>query len=494
MTNQAPVKKQRFPWVGISILLLAILIPLFFYIISAAINRQSLPPQLQQPPQSFHAARANVIQEFTTATTSSFPIARAASGKDYESFLAEESRGLAKLDGVELYPKITAIKTLGGFFSAMQVVDGDRARDSWQPGKPLPPKLNQWLVDNADVVDLYLRFGESSGLPIRTVATISTAPDPSQVPIPNMSVVEGARVLAAEAQRRLELNDLPGAERRLRAAMRIVDNYGSEPINVMKSVTGRSILSVRKTFENLLNTDALTTSQLTAWRKIMADAHRDVFPQDWNGAMLPIEYPAMRKRLIEKLTNTPWRTHFFGYDVKQKFNYYHKTAWGMDWPRLDRMAETSLRAMRYKRDIARLITEHDQFFGAVMQLERQPWPEIVRMPPVSFPKDNPLFPKSSNENYYLAYLIDGLRFESELNLMRAAIEWKLAHAAPPAAITQESPWRDPYAEAPFQLTDGTTATLIYGLGPDLKDQNGLLSYDPTNGTRSPGDIILKIRR
>lgn len=494
MTNQAPVKKQQFPWVGISLLLMTILIPFVIYVISAAINRQSLPPQLQQPPQSFHAARARVIQEFTTATTSSFPIARAASGKDYESFLAEESRGLAKLDGVELYPKITAIKTLGGFISALKVIDAGETRDSWQPGKPLPPKLAQWLVENADVVDLYLRFGESSGLPVRTVAAIANAPDPTQVPIPAISVVEGARVLAAEAQRRLEMNDPAGAERRLRAAMRIVDNYGSEPVNVMKSATGRSILSVRKTFENMLNTDALTTSQLTAWRKIMADARADVFPQGWAGVMLPLEYPAMRKRTIEKLTSTPWRTHFFGYDVKEKFYYYHKTAWGVDWPRLDRIAETSLRAMRYKRDIARLITEHDQFFGALIQHASAPWPDIVRMPPVSYPKDNPLFPKSSNQGFHLNYLINGLRHESELNLMRAAIEWKLAHAAPPAAITHDSPWRDPYAEAPFHMSGATTATLFYSLGPDLKDQNGLLAYDPTNGMRSPGDIVLKIRR
>ena len=69
---------------------------------------------------------------------------------------------------------------------------------------------------------------------------------------------------------------------------------------------------------------------------------------------------------------------------------------------------------------------------------------------------------------------------------------------------RESPWRDPFAEASLharELPEGG-GVLLYSLGPDLKDQEGQVEYDPSNGTIdrghwrivSEGDLTIEVKR
>jgi hypothetical protein len=45
---------------------------------------------------------------------------------------------------------------------------------------------------------------------------------------------------------------------------------------------------------------------------------------------------------------------------------------------------------------------------------------------------------------------------------------------------------DPFADKPY-LWDASHET-FYGIGPDGKDDQNLVRYDPTNGTTSEGDL------
>ena len=97
----------------------------------------------------------------------------------------------------------------------------------------------------------------------------------------------------------------------------------------------------------------------------------------------------------------------------------------------------------------------------------------------------------------VGYVIEG---ETKLNLLRAAVEWRLDHQSVPRnkntdmAGDHENPWRDPFTEKPLQVDTASSPTLIWSLGPDLKDQKGLLDYDPTNGAASAGDIVIRLPR
>ncbi|MEN6626313.1 MAG: hypothetical protein ABFD69_08820 [Candidatus Sumerlaeia bacterium] len=53
---------------------------------------------------------------------------------------------------------------------------------------------------------------------------------------------------------------------------------------------------------------------------------------------------------------------------------------------------------------------------------------------------------------------------------------------------------DPFAQKPMNAIRETTSTLIYSIGPDYADQRGAISYDPTNGIFSGGDILIRIPR
>ena len=45
----------------------------------------------------------------------------------------------------------------------------------------------------------------------------------------------------------------------------------------------------------------------------------------------------------------------------------------------------------------------------------------------------------------------------------------------------------PFPGEPIRITNA----VVYSLGPDRNDQNGMISYDPTNGVKSAGDIFAR---
>ena len=68
---------------------------------------------------------------------------------------------------------------------------------------------------------------------------------------------------------------------------------------------------------------------------------------------------------------------------------------------------------------------------------------------------------------------------ARLRLCESLAAARAGKAADAAAV------RDPFADRPL----GATADRWYSVGPDAADQQGALSYDPTNGTLSAGDIV-----
>ncbi|MCD6385573.1 hypothetical protein J7M23_07310 [Candidatus Sumerlaeota bacterium] len=61
-------------------------------------------------------------------------------------------------------------------------------------------------------------------------------------------------------------------------------------------------------------------------------------------------------------------------------------------------------------------------------------------------------------------------------------------------LLPDGPLKDPFSGKPFRfINKGETGSFVcYSIGPDEIDNRGGLYYDPTNGTVSPGDIIIKI--
>jgi hypothetical protein len=187
------------------------------------------------------------------------------------------------------------------------------------------------------------------------------------------------------------------------------------------------------------------------------------------------------------------------------FNFH-----GVAVPRVDNMALTAVHAMLNKSRAPRYLRECDEMQREAIRHARMTWPERAASGAWLWPRDNPFLGSSYGNQMFgkppaYAGLDRVFPAEARLNLLRAAIEWRLAppDAKPdPAAMTiadHESPWRDPFAEAPLHANPLPGAgngggILLYSLGPDLQDQHGQIEYDPTNGTVSAGDLTLDVRK
>jgi hypothetical protein len=50
---------------------------------------------------------------------------------------------------------------------------------------------------------------------------------------------------------------------------------------------------------------------------------------------------------------------------------------------------------------------------------------------------------------------------------------------------------DPFIEKNFKYANAGAYRLLYSVGPDMVDNGGTTPYDPTNGTVSSGDVIVR---
>lgn len=87
----------------------------------------------------------------------------------------------------------------------------------------------------------------------------------------------------------------------------------------------------------------------------------------------------------------------------------------------------------------------------------------------------------------------------EARLVTALALYKLAAGRYPATLAELVPGYletqpvDPFGGGAFQyqLAPGGGTYSLYSVGPDQRNENGSVVYDPTNGTHSGGDIVLK---
>lgn len=49
---------------------------------------------------------------------------------------------------------------------------------------------------------------------------------------------------------------------------------------------------------------------------------------------------------------------------------------------------------------------------------------------------------------------------------------------------------DPFTYKPMRISNTSTTIYVYSVGPDIEDNNAYISYDPTNGLKSSGDLFV----
>ena len=103
------------------------------------------------------------------------------------------------------------------------------------------------------------------------------------------------------------------------------------------------------------------------------------------------------------------------------------------------------------------------------------------------------------EDFYVRYRSADVHFQL-LRMAAAAKHRFITQQAFPrsaeefAPLLPAGPPRDPFGSGPLGFFSSSDTYTCYSIGPDEMDDRAAVSYDPTNGTVSRGDIIVEVPR
>ncbi|MCE5229118.1 hypothetical protein LLG95_05930 [bacterium] len=347
--------------------------------------------------------------------------------------------------------------------------------DTRIPGRPLNPEQIAWLLANRELIDDLLRAAASAKGPIITCEEAQRldlgSMDRGLQPIPELTLYQRfSKILAAESRRRRDAGDPKGAAETILAVQPLAISI-QEPLLVnhlvavaMQSITNQELAgwisdSIAPDIAGQLR------DRLTAQKIEIAQFRRP----------MEVEYQTERAQVV-RLLNSPFTdmvhkaceiperdsllTRFF-------MDPYQMTYHTIDLAKLKASASSEL-------------DRFDRFYGALLK-------EVERNePPVNHDSSEmPFTIRFFGANFDEADVRTAVSLTS-FNLNLAGLDRVAGRQ--PAAET------DPFTKQPLKTVPVGNELCIYSLGPDRADQFGVVSYDPTNGTFSSGDIVLRVPR
>jgi len=176
---------------------------------------------------------------------------------------------------------------------------------------------------------------------------------------------------------------------------------------------------------------------------------------------------------------------------------------------ISRLIGFSLRAIAarglelYALNSCETLADFDEFWNTLERLN-YPWKDLT-LEEIDRLEDGPLYPEELE--WMRSHLTEHLTRQrvsyAKFELVRMATAAKrhfISQGSFPtvpqdfAPLLAEGPPRDPFSKDPLRFIPGSDPFACYSIGPDDKDDRAEFSYDPTNGTKSPGDIYVKIPR
>jgi hypothetical protein len=103
------------------------------------------------------------------------------------------------------------------------------------------------------------------------------------------------------------------------------------------------------------------------------------------------------------------------------------------------------------------------------------------------------------EDFYVRYRSGDVHFQLLRLAMAAKYRFVTQQAFPSSAgefapLLPDGPPKDPFGTEPLKFIAAPEKFTCYSIGPDEQDNQASVSYDPTNGTVSRGDIVLEVPR
>jgi hypothetical protein len=383
----------------------------------------------------------------------------------------------------------------------------DHPNRRWNPGDPLTDEQIHWLEEHQEYLDRLLAMIVAGGPPVMSREEIAAFDDAerTKMPVPNFLFYRlSGQMLAAEAQRLLELGDFAGAADRIAPIFPWADSVGDQVLIghlVDIAVQGLGYDAIRYWIEQ---GHPMTPEIAARFGRAMAENVAPIRDHRFN---LEMEYRASRA-----ITVSVRELPFFALVINLNDSWNWDPTKALPPPSIYDIVGTAAgdpesfvantwTAFRVKTgDVRAQLERFDRFHQTYLDSIAIPFSELSDPESLigDFPHDDlgTMFLPSYSE-----YFKRAAESETRSHLNRASLDL-LGGGSPPATFDTagdawlDSPWRDPFTEEPLRIVeDGQTGeTSIYSLGPDGEDQGGGIHYDPTNGSISAGDLVIRVPR
>lgn len=479
MENRPKRSWRRRILTALAVLIGAIAVPVIVLNIIFALH--AVKPAQRQPPKEWLHVKPAPRAKTDAPTTATLPAFLAGNDKipdSIKAFLAahpnrEAARLYAKLDGELSTNTVTDLFTNGLFMTP------DR----------MSPKTVEWMNSHRAVIDDIFKLAQEGGIP--TVSNEAAAALDAQavmkIPIANLLLARVmGRIMATECRLRRERGDFSGAAECILANEKLAQSVG-EPliINMLVSVEAKNI----------------SYKELGVWIEkspLPADATRKLRDELENVPAIDfrpsaeLEYRSGRAGLVEFLSGS------YRDIVRFRLGHYYRSMDFYSWTdemrsapgqTLERTADAGFVAARIKASADSILSDYDTYFKKSYEM-------LAPGRPVEQYAESEKFVDSSSLRIVGGWWTPSYtQMKTRGAVVEAALQLDLAGLDRVIEPTSDTVKRiDPFTNAPLRKSDATSHALIYSLGPDREDQHGAVTYDPTNGTYSAGDILLRARR
>lgn len=155
---------------------------------------------------------------------------------------------------------------------------------------------------------------------------------------------------------------------------------------------------------------------------------------------------------------------------------------------------TSALYLRLNKD--RIIENNTKFWKAFVENSKKPYAEMIKFDSQALLSEMDALNRIAVPNFLEASTRDFTTqaWEKSAQIIVALkISKAMTNAYPPSlgqikSTTQNIPV-DPFSNTDFKYMPVSSSFILYSIGPDIVDERGQNIYDPTNGTRSSGDIV-----
>lgn len=387
--------------------------------------------------------------------------------------------------------------------------------------KPYVPEQIRWLRGKADYLALLHRLSHCRQWPVPTLQHRNDYLNLCGAEFPFLSFISlyySGNMLAAGARLRSQEGDFAAARESVQDLYAVATLLRASDSYFYQSILLYWVREANRVVSLWLEDSALPQSELASLQSTLNRIEPLLFPPDGMGRIFTDQYLEMRAEIVYFMSQDTWLSPLYGWGGYENVNG-SMCGWPVDYseyhdlpllgttkvPILPKIFAHSHRAMFNRICSAPALKEYDKFYRQAIEWVGRPYPEFLR--------DISRYADSSHDRYFLLrklrptentvlpyfpeVKVRRLVAETRTHLLRLALGLRLDSARTlalrrePLSAAPHNPWRDPFTEAPLRSDTPTSPSLLYSLGPDLKDQRGALAYDPTNGTLSAGDIILR---